>query len=123
MNPALRAYADRFLSHVELSRTCACWTWIGAHDDAGYGNAVTPESFPGAGKSRRMKAHRVSVTLFRGIVLGPRQGHHCCATACTCGRNWKDCVNPDHVESATQREHFLQHHPGADWAEREAMIW
>lgn len=115
--PDFPDFLERFLSHVELAVDGSeCWVWIACHDSRGYGNVVVPYGFPGAGKSRRMKAHRASVTLFRGIVLGPLEGHHlhrddghtCC----------RDCVNPEHVDGRERREHMAEHRPDSAWAER-----
>ena len=110
-------FLERFLSHVELAVDgSGCWIFVGAHDSRGYANVVVPRGFPGAGKSRRMKAHRASVTLFRGIVLGAREGHHLHRTdGFTCSR---DCVNSDHIDGKTRAAHMAEHAPNSVWTER-----
>jgi hypothetical protein len=112
---------ERFVAKIELAVDgSGCWLYQGACDPKGYPNVKVPRGFPGSGRSRTMKGLRVSMALFRGIVLGARQAHHYrddCA---------KECVCPDHGVGETPLEHYRHHHPDADtseWAAREALIW
>ena len=79
---------ERFWSKVD--RTDACWNWIGAINEKGYG------LFRFNGKTS--KAHRVSYILtFGGIDDNMVMDHLC--------RNRK-CVNPKHLDPVTQKENI-----------------
>jgi hypothetical protein len=79
-----------FWSRVEI--TASCWYWRGSCDIDGYGQF-------GINK-KTWKAHRFAYeTMIGSIPLG-YEPHHTC--------NNPGCVNPDHLEVVTRREHILK---------------
>ena len=66
-----------------------CWTWLGARNEKGYGNARS---------GRQVKrAHLVVYEALVGPTPFGKEFHHVC-------RN-RLCVNPDHGEWIEPREH------------------
>lgn len=113
-------FEDAFVERISHDAAeSVCWIWAGCHDTGGYGNVVVPQGFPGAGASRRMKAHRVAwilwvaapVELERVAIL---QVHHVCEI--------RDCVRPCHLMALSRVAHYLEHHPDADFVELDP-IW
>lgn len=88
MNAAVR---DRFFAKVD--RTGACWLWLAATDDFGYGRFHVDED-------RHMAfAHRVAYELLVGEIPEGREIHHMCDVP--------SCVNPDHLVAVTRQQHGL----------------
>jgi hypothetical protein len=76
----------RFLSHVE--KTDDCWLWTGCKTKMGYGLI--------GGQTRL--AHRCAYELWVGEIPDGLVVRHKC-------RN-KHCVNPEHLETGTQKENI-----------------
>jgi hypothetical protein len=85
-----RPPAMRFLSFIK--KTDACWNWIGALKENGYG------AFGVNAKSGY--AHRFSYEHFHGPIPKGLTIDHLCKN--------RRCVNPDHLEAVTQRENNLR---------------
>lgn len=89
----LRITKARLLAKVD-KREDGCWIWTGATARGGYGCV----GFQG----RTAAAHRTSFYLFTGRQLSPIELlHHLCHN--------KRCVNPEHLEVVSAREHWKQH--------------
>lgn len=78
--------ALRFFRFVEM--TPGCWQWRGSLSQ-GYGRFIV--------RTENRGAHRVSFELHKGLIPEGYDVHHIC-------RN-KRCVNPDHLEILTHKEH------------------
>ena len=84
---------SRFYQKVALpAGPDACWPWIGAMSDNGYGNFWTGE--------KQDKAHRVSYQLFVGAIPDGADLDHLC-------RN-RGCVRPDHLEPVDRQTNLLR---------------
>lgn len=71
-----------------------CWIWLGTRNRGGYGIAHK------TGRSNRL-AHRVMYERLRGPIPKGLEAHHRCGV--------RPCVNPDHIEWLTPREHGRRH--------------
>ena len=86
-----RPLEDRFWEKVDKSGDC--WLWTASTSGDGYGRiGVT-------GKWMQL-AHRVAWELLRGPIPEGLQIDHLCRV--------RACVNPDHLETVTQRENILR---------------
>jgi hypothetical protein len=87
---------ERFFSKVEFDEWNRddCWLWKGRPTMSGYGQFSI-----GPLKSRRtVTAHIWCYEFFNGAVPEGKQLHHNCENTL--------CVNPNHLEALTAREHF-----------------
>jgi hypothetical protein len=84
---------ERFWSKVK--KTESCWLWSGGCFDHGYGRFKV--------EGKEWYAHRYMLQEICGVQLPA--GHHVHHTCRVPG-----CVNPDHLEVVTPREH-KHHHP------------
>ena len=80
-----------------------CWLWQGSINRTGYGYFSR--------KGRSALAHRVAYELYKGpIPEGAQVDHQCHNRDETCRGGWgcphRRCVNPDHLELATQSENL-----------------
>lgn len=93
---------DRVMSKVEKGSAGDCWPWTASLNGQGYGVVFMPGG-------RRVRAHRVVYELLVGPIPPGLQIDHLChnraewclgGSACAHRR----CVNPEHLEPATNRE-------------------
>lgn len=80
----------RFWARVRKSD--GCWEWTGYVADTGYGR------FLSVGKNYAL-AHRYSWELVNGPIPAGHHVHH--------KRRNRRCVNPDHLEAVSPREHVF----------------
>lgn len=93
-----RIIANSVLSEEDFHNGTPCWIWIGKRSSRGdYGHINLWLD----GRHRTLKAHRVSLHVFRGASLDdPNVGIHQC--------NVSLCVNPMHLLLDTQSENMKQ---------------
>lgn len=90
---------DPFLrfSAKYVVRPDGCWEWTGAPGSHGYG-----EFGVGGNRYRVLDlAHRWAWLLYRGALPTGCDIHHTCSN--------RRCVNPDHLEALSHREHASRH--------------
>jgi hypothetical protein len=90
------AIAVRFFRKVRKSDT-GCWKWTGAQGKHGYGRFYINDH-PSGRTSHA--AHRVSYEMHKGAIPSGLVIDHLC--------NNPSCVNPDHLESKTNRENIIR---------------
>ena len=83
---------EKFWSLVE--KTEDCWLWRGKMDNHGYGYFYTPYF-------NVRKVHRLVLELTGKELYDGKQIHHKCET--------RNCVNPEHLEQLTPKEHRKRH--------------
>jgi hypothetical protein len=84
---------QRFAKKYRVDTKTGCWVWTTALMANGYAQFRWSKSKNGYG-------HRFAYEHFVGPIPEERVLHH------TCGN--KACVNPDHLQVVTQREHVLE---------------
>ena len=92
---ATKTLIERFESRIERVPEGGCWLWTGNLDRDGYGQL-------GEGKRKKHKTHRLSYTLYKGIIPKGQGVHHTCDNPC--------CVNPHHLWTGTQTENMMDRH-------------
>lgn len=81
-----------FFKRLSLDEN-GCWIWTGAkRNRAGYGGLEL--------QYRKLQAHRVSYSLFKGHIPAGLHIDHLCRVPA--------CVNPAHLEAVTVRENTLR---------------
>jgi len=87
------AWAPRFWAKIDQSGgPDACWTWIAAKSEFGYGFFTPPGGKPNS------LAHRVMWELKNGPIPAGLKCLH------TCGTGHLGCVNPAHLYLGTQKD-------------------
>jgi hypothetical protein len=82
------ALVDRFMSFVHPEPNSGCWLWTGHWTYNGYGTIGV--------KGKSVRAHRLSVQLFKGGMPADMFACHKCDTPA--------CVNPDHLFIGTRED-------------------
>ncbi len=83
---------ERLRKHIDVSAPTGCWTWTGAFD----------RDYPRVGATKRV--HRVIYVMLVGPIDDGMVVHHTCEN--------KGCVNPEHLQQMTRRDHGAEHYPG-----------
>jgi hypothetical protein len=86
---------ERFFEKFELNPETGCWIWQDKPSNQGYGRIQ--DKHP----RRLIQAHVLSYEIFIGPIPPGKEPHHTCEN--------KICVNPNHLEALTRREHLLAH--------------
>jgi hypothetical protein len=79
---------ERFFSKVKINNN-GCWEWEGGTDKEGYGHF------------KSIRTHRLCYESFKGLIPPGKIIHHICGN--------KKCVNTEHLELVTRKEHSLIH--------------
>ena len=89
---------DRFFDKVVAldEEQGGCWIWLAAKDPAGYPRFHVTRV---RGQGYAEHAHRWSYEHFVGPIPEGHEVHHVCEMPA--------CVNPDHLQALTRREHAL----------------
>ena len=88
---------ERFENLIEYIPGFTCWAWMGRCDKGGYGRITKTNNEHG------YIAHRLSYELYRGGIPDGYDIHHLCKN--------KWCVNPNHLEPISKREHMILDNP------------
>lgn len=91
---------ERFWSHVEIRGADECWLWTASMDKDGYGQFTVGEG--------KVRAHRFAYELLVGPIPEELVLDHVRARGCVS----RSCVNPTHLEPATQGENVRR---GGNW--------
>lgn len=73
-----------------------CWQWTAGKTKAGYGHVGKTIN----GKMTKAYAHRISYTIFIGIIPEGLSLDHLCRNT--------SCINPLHLEPVTHRENLMR---------------
>lgn len=84
--------SQRFWKKVGLAPAKACWPWMAAKDEDGYGLFAMPRP-----RKRNIRAHTFAYIEVIGTPPTGREPHHAC--------HFEGCVNPFHLEWLTRTEH------------------
>lgn len=84
---------DRFWSKVDRSSVEGCWFWVGPVNNKGYGRFAIYD----LGATRRVLAHRYSLSLSEPLESGLVVMHRC---------DTPRCVNPAHLSQGTQGDNL-----------------
>lgn len=82
---------NRLLSNYTPVTESGCWLWDGYCQEHGYGVVRNEER-------KKLLAHRVSYTLYKGEISKGLNVCHKCDTP--------SCINPSHLFEATQKENL-----------------
>jgi hypothetical protein len=90
-----RSLEQRIFDYSMPEPNSGCWLWLGALNACGYGTIGV--------KYRSQLAHRISYSVFKGLVPKRKNVLHHCDMPC--------CVNPEHLFVGTQRDnvHDMEH--------------
>jgi hypothetical protein len=95
MRDPMEKLRERVLDRISPEPNTGCWLWVGKMVPNGYGTVNVGY--------KRMMAHRLSYTLFKGeIPTGMEIDHKC---------RQKACVNPDHLEPVSRSENMIRNWP------------
>ena len=99
----------RFWKHVIKGEVNACWNWLGAKNQHGYGRLLVNKS--------PLYAHRISWELHKGPLQASVHLLHTCDNP--------SCVNPEHLKLGTQSDNMQDcfkknRHPSAKITYEEA---
>ena len=86
---------NRFNSRYVINEETGCWEWTAGHFQLGYGAIGIKD---GCLNQQQKLAHRVSYILHKGQIPDNLLVLHSC--------NNKNCVNPDHLRTGTQKENM-----------------
>jgi hypothetical protein len=81
------------MRRVQRGSDDECWSWLGGHDNRGYGEFWNGKTY--------LRAHRAVYEQLIGPIQNGLPLHHRCEN--------KGCVNPKHLEPVTGREHKKRH--------------
>lgn len=87
-----KTYKERFMQSFKIEASTGCWLWIKGITGHGYGGFY----FEG----REVPAHRAALFFFKNVPIAAGSTKLVADHLC---RN-RTCVNPEHLEMATQRE-------------------
>jgi len=89
----------RFYERTLPEPNSGCWLWTGDIEGGGYGCLLLRKIKVGpTWKKVRVKAHRVSWELHRGVIPEGMEVCHTCDLPC--------CVNPDHLFVGTHKQNM-----------------
>ena len=84
---------QRFWESVAVDKQTGCYAWTGTRFSQDYGHfSIGTQAY---------YAHRLQWWVVNGPVANGKELHH------RCKNKW--CVNPDHLEEVTRKEHFQNH--------------
>lgn len=92
-----KEFRRRFYSRVRIGARDACWPWLGAKDDYGYGRLKV--------NGIQTRAHRVALILKTGVDPPTKQTLHD-PIAC----NNPACCNDRHLRWGTRSENLLDYY-------------
>lgn len=90
------SFAERFWSKVDIAADTACWNWLGARNNVGYGLMSKTKN----GQTKESLAHRIAWVLCFGKIYGDLEVGHKCAK--------RLCVNPSHLYLSTRAENLKE---------------
>lgn len=94
MSNSSEEIAQRFWSKVDVRGPNDCWPWLAGKDRYGYGAFRVGD--------KMVRSHQIILWLATGeIIRDGRVTRHTCP-----GGGTRDCCNPDHVVSGTNKENM-----------------
>lgn len=94
MKRQVASEVDRFLAKFQVDNDDACWLWLAAINDGGYG------IFHLAKTGKSVRAHRYSYEFFVGNIEEGLDVDHVCRV--------RACINPYHLEPVTRQVNLLR---------------